>query len=115
MLAKLPQESVVVRLEVVHDGKVVLTVRQFALHLSVCVVDDGKEHVLCKRDVSICISSDGREEATRVRKQGTHHEDEEDEEDVGKEEDGTQDAVRGFQVIEVEVPENQSEEREAVA
>ena len=72
-------------LEVVTNVKLVLLVRQLGLHLRVRVVDDGKEHV---------------------------EEDEEDKEDVEDEVRGTEDTVRSFQLVEVEVSQDDSEQRE---
>ena len=60
-------------------------VRQFSLHLGVCVVDDGEEHV---------------------------EEDEEDEEHIEDEVGRAEDTVRCLQLMEVEVTEDDSEQCE---
>ena len=72
-------------LEVVANVKLVLLVRELGFHLGVRVVDDGKEHV---------------------------EEDEEDKEHVEDEVSGTEDTVRSLQLVEVEVSQDDSEQRE---
>jgi len=73
--------------EEVSHLELVLLVSKVGLDVGVGVIDDGKEHV---------------------------EQDEEDEEDVQTEERWSEDAVGLLQSLEVEVSENQTEQREAV-